>query len=264
MWFLALLGVSGCLRSVGPETYTPDTAFETGLSVDGNADAIFAMKHVFAVLQTDPSPFGSGEESMAVTSIMRVAWTQDGTAVAWSETLCGLSSNMVFGTTTSYPEAFVSSMPRRTRSAMLSGENTGATLTAGPFYDVVGAELEDPATDALPTEAGDSRVTDPDGDGNPGVTVDVDQSILGRGSVYVAQRLDQSMEGTLISEDRIEGYVTGQREQTILGATASWLETEVQERPDPDPNHSFFIMQRVDSSTSCADILASQAELFDN
>ena len=81
MWFLALLGVSGCLRSVGPETYTPDTAFETGLSVDGNADAIFAMKHVFAVLQTDPSPFGNGEESMAVTSIMRVARTQDGTAV---------------------------------------------------------------------------------------------------------------------------------------------------------------------------------------
>jgi hypothetical protein len=259
---LAIL-LAACSRTEAPESFVQDTSFVWGEDLSSEGLPLrFVMKHAFSVLQTDPSPFGSSQEALAVTSFLLVTWERTGTEVTWDETLCGLRSNEVFGTTTSYPAAFVASVPLYTRTATLDAETTGASFAAGPFIDVIGADLPDPTTSPLPTSAADSTVVDADGDGNPGITVEVDQNLLGSGEVYVAQRLEQTLSGTVTGPDRIEGFVTGVREQVVLGASAGWLETPVEEQPDPDPSHSFFILQGADPATDCGTLMATPDAFF--
>ena len=115
-----------------------DTSFEWGEDLSSEGLPLrFVMKHAFSVLQTDPSPFGNSQEALAVTSYLLVTWERTGTSVTWDETLCGLRSNEVFGTTTTYPRAFVDSVPTYTRNASLDAETTGAGFSAGPFTDVI-------------------------------------------------------------------------------------------------------------------------------
>lgn len=260
---MPLLCLAACSRNEDPESFNPDTSFEWGEDLSSEGLPLrFVMKHAFSVLQTDPSPFGSSQQALAVTSYLLVTWERTGTSVTWDESLCGLSSNEVFGTTTTYPRAFIDSVPVVTRTATLDAETTGAGFAGGPFVDVIGADLANPETDPLPTSGSASTVVDADGDGNPGVTVEIDQNLLGSGEVYVAQRLRQTLSGTVTGPDRIEGFVEGTREQVVLGASAGWLETPVEEEADPDPSHSFFILQGAAPETDCAELMASPESYF--
>ena len=260
---LALLLLVGCLRSEDPEDFTVDSGFESGVDLaEAGRSWDMAMKHVVSVLQTDPSPFGDEQAPLAVTSYMAVSWEREGTAVTWTETLCDMESNVVFGTETTYPRAFQDAVGVVIRTGTLSGESTGARLEAGEFVDLLALALDDPDTDPMPTDAGDPAVLDADADGQPGVTVHVDQSLLGEADIYIAQRARMSLTGTAVAPDRIEGNVQWTREQVVLGASESWAEDPPEEAPDPDPSHSFFILQGVPDGVGCAGILRERDGLF--
>lgn len=151
-------------------------------------------------------------------------------------------------------------VPTYSRTATLSAAETGASFTAGPHIDLLGVALDDPAGDDLPTEPDDDAVVDHDGDGEPGVTVHVDQEIMGEGDVYVAQRSTTTLEGVVVATDRIEGWIDATPEQSVLGASEWWLELETESIPDPDS--SYFVFQEIDTGWGCAEILAAKEDLF--
>lgn len=241
---------------------------ETGGDDTGGGQAAdtrtFAMLQVVATVVTDPGPFTDDQEQADTTSVLLVDWRREGTSLTWTETTCSVEQSEVFDTVTSFPDAFVEHLPVRTRTGELSAPETGATLTAGPFVDLVSVDLEDPSGDDLPEEADDDRVFDLDEDGQPGVTVHIDQAIMGEGDVYVVQRSIARMDGVVVAADRIEGYLESSPEQSVLAASEWWLELDAPPpEPDPEPSHSYFVLQQVADGATCADILAQRATLFD-
>ncbi len=220
----------------------------------------------FAFLQSTrtlvDSPVGGGTAPSDTRAVARLAWRRVGTDVTWDEELCSLESTEVHDTQTTFPAAFVASVPVSTRVATLSAAETGATFTAGPFTDVLGARLDNPESDRLPTRASDSRQWDQDGDGQPGMTVHVDQAFLGEGDVYVAQRTTTRLDGVVVATDRVEGFVTIEQEQVVYDASTWWLELDTNQRADDTPEYNFFVMQQVDAADDCASILRDQRSLF--
>jgi hypothetical protein len=220
----------------------------------------------FAMLQRTRSlvdhPVWGSTSPSDTTALMLVAWERDGEQATWEEVLCGLESTKVHGTTTSYPAAFIDGIPLRTRTAEIEGFERGDAFDAGPLIDVIGADLADEADDPLPADADAPTEYDQDGDGKPGMTVNVDNNLLGKGDVYVAQRATTTLSGEVVADDRIEGSLSWSQEQVTLGATKDWLLLDTNSRPDTSALNNFFILQEVEESTTCDDVIADQLALF--
>lgn len=250
-----------CSEPVEPESFEISDG-EDGVELSEQDSGWFALKHVVSTLVANPLNQDERAPSLT-TSYLLAEYTRDGTSVRWIETLCDISSTEVFGTLSSFPDAFVDTMPPRERTVTLSELATGATLDGGPFVDVNGAQLDDPDNDPLPEDPEASTVYDQDRDGEPGMTILITHDLLGTGEIYAAQREWKSVTGELVSADRLEGYVDAEGEQTVLGASEAWLTLSTPAPiPDPEPTHSYFILQRIDGD-DCGTVLAERAELFD-
>ncbi len=279
---LSILSLLACAPDPSKDAFTPgevedpgtpldsagvdDTATEDTAAGEDTGDTAPVVE-VWGMLQSTRSlvdnPVGSGSDTTDTRAVSLLRWTRTGTAVVWESELCALTSTEVYGTLTSFPDAFIAGFPILERSATLSAPETGATFTAGPFVDVIGARLDAPDDD-LPTSSRDSRQWDQDEDGQPGMTVHVEQSILGSGEVYVAQRTSGTLEGTVLRADRIEGRVRDfAQEQSLYGASTWWLEIPTNNRPDTTEDANWFILQALSSDTGdCAALVSAQRTLF--
>lgn len=159
--------------------------------------------------------------------------------------LCSLrlesSSKMV---QTTFPRAFLQAIPPVQVDLLLRDRE----VRGRPQTLVLGARLEDPRAESLPSDAEDARVFDQDGDGHPGMTVEV--SGLVSGQVYVVQRSTTELQGKRTGQ-RMEGRLSFELDQAVVGASKSMLKRGPE--PTPDPRNSFFRLQRVSDSISCAE-----------
>lgn len=131
-----------------------------------------------------------------------------------------------------------------------------------PTPTPIGIDLEDPANTPLPTDPNDPRITDDDGDGNPGVSA---RLILGEdleGDLYIARREIFSYDVVQVDDDRFEGTITDDSEQLIIGASDPMLMTESAWVQNPDPERNPVIWIRVDDSWDCDRLAAERDELF--
>lgn len=192
-----------------------------------------------------------GEVRSTTRAVVLYRLKHDGDRLYGEGTLCSLSidsgSTMV---RTIIPEAFRKAVERSTLEATLKVEGGQLRLRQGRKWQVVGARLDNPARDALPTGPSDPRVYDQDQDGHPGVTVKVDGLVSGE--IYVVQRSWSELEGIQRSSDRFEGYVRFDQEQVILGATKKMLRNPLPSRPDL--NRSVFTFERVGDDATCASL----------
>lgn len=225
-------------------------------------ERVFALLEVVSTLIDDPNPFSGETGTTQLFATKRVEWRREGVQVQWRERVCGMSSTEIFGTLTVYPELLVSSLPEVERQATLSDAVVGATFVMEAQVTLLGAILEDPYLDPMPDTAEDPEVWDQDGDSLPGVTVRVDQELLGSGEVYVAQRTFTSYEGVVESATRVGGYLESDNEQVVLDASTWWLLLETNSRDDPERDHSWFAFEQIESSMSCEDIQDQAGELF--
>jgi hypothetical protein len=95
----------------------------------------------------------------------------------------------------------------------------GAMIATPEVVVVLGADLNDPANDLLPTMEMPGSAIDQDDDGNPGVTIDAD-TVLCRNppeQLYLALRARVTMTATIDDVDRFTGSVTPGLEQSVLG-----------------------------------------------
>ncbi len=244
-----------------------DTAEDTAGGNDTAEDTAVPVVETWGMLQSTRSlvdnPVGSGTDTTDTRAVSLLRWTRTGTDIVWESELCALTSTEVYGTVTSFPSAFLAAFPVHERTGTLGAAETGATFTAGPFVDVIGARLDSP-DDALPTTERDSRQWDQDGDGEPGMTVHIEQSILGGGDAYITQRTASTLVGTVLRNDRIEGYVRDfTQEQVLYGASTWWLEIPTNNRPDTTEDANWFVLQKLgNDGDDCAALVATQRTVF--
>ena len=254
--------MAACTPPVTPESFQISDA-ETGVEILEQDAGWYGLKLVLSSLVANP--LNQDERGPSVnTSYLIAELSRDGVEITWNETLCAISATEVFGTLSEFPSAFVDTMPVRQRSLVLEELAAGAAVHGGPFVDVNGAQLDEPTSDPLPEEGDDPRVVDQDLDGDPGITIQVTHSIVGTGNIYAAQRGANHFDGEMISADRIEGYVDAESEQVVLGASEAWLTLSTPDPiPAPEPTHSYFILQRMDTAEpDCSTLLSSRSVLF--
>ncbi len=206
-----------------------------------------------------------GEEEAKNVSVLRIDIEQEGEDLEVFSEVCSLEiiEESTLADTT-IPDSFVESLEPTTRLG---------SVADGQFelfwdYEVRGVEFEsgqDPETEPLPTDADDPRVFDQNGDGNPGLTIEIDASIAS-GDVYVIQRGSDRFESTVVDDGEISGIVDWEDEQEILGASNDLLLTaEPENRPHPDEDASYFEMIRLgdDEADDCDTLAAERDQRFD-
>jgi hypothetical protein len=126
----------------------------------------------------------------------------------------------------------------------------------------IGIEMDDPANEALPTDPSDPRIFDADGDGNPGVTSRVKVSDELQGEIYLARREIFIYDLTQQSADRLEGSITDQSEQLVLGASNPVFATTTNWKQIDDPARNPLIWLRVDADWDCDRLAQERDRIF--
>jgi hypothetical protein len=133
------------------------------------------------------------------------------------------------------------------RSGTFAPDDSGQlTLTLPTLIEVFGAILTDPACEALPVDANDPRLFDTDGDGFPGITVDL--SGLISGTLRSVQRQATALRGMAVAADRVEGGMAYESDQSVVASdppSIRTLYTGSQSSADPTVCSSSFVMVRV-------------------
>jgi len=198
-----------------------------------------------------------GERPRRIYQIAKIAIAQDGPdLVLRSEGICLMKFDM--GTSMvrlSVSPEFLKVAHIGPLRGSLSREGDEVLLKIPTFTVLNGVRLAEPETEPLPTSPEDPRVVDIDGDGKPGFTVYV--RILGfiPGETYVVQRLRQEYHGRVWGPDLVRGVIAWEDEQVTLGASGSFFLISGRGRPDPDPNHSFFILRRITGTETCDELI---------
>jgi hypothetical protein len=234
---------------------SPDAGM-TGLDLTGT----FAVQIVSAQVITTSL---LGAQNTRVVTLARAEVMQSGLSAQAVVEVCGISMDPLGGETTTYPQAAIASLAHEHLSIALDGTNVGAHATTQPSAELLGWTSQTPLTDPLPTDPNDQRVTDPDHDGNPGVTLQISGFISG--SLYIVNRTTIALNGTIMSADRVAGLNTTTIEQDVLGATNGLIPTgPVAAMADQDPNASTFAMVRLSltAPNACSDIIANAGTLF--
>lgn len=152
---------------------------------------------------------------------------------------------------TQIPDEVMRSIQPSPRIVRLEYEDTGVLLSQDWHVEVRGAVLDDPANDALPTSSDDPRLVDQEGDGFPGMTIEVELVGLYTGATYATQRYRYRLHGDVIDENTIIGFIEWTSEQTIVAATNDLFLLPFQDYTDPDSTKHKFIMTRADESWTC-------------
>ena len=117
---------------------------------------------------------------------------------------------------------------------------------------VIGASLEDPLTEPLPTSADDARVLDVELDGEPGVTL-----TLENWDIYGAMRLLFRLQGELESDGVLTGQAEIAMETAVFGDTvplinvASSLASAREDTTVISESHRFELTRMTRGSLSC-------------
>lgn len=204
-----------------------------------------------------------GEVISTTTALLLLEITRQGEGFTLRETVCAIDlASTADSVTMRIPPAFQRAVSGRTRPARLERDGAGWRYVQPMKIEVSGAQLKNPERDKLPDDEDDPRVTDPDRDGKPGLTVQVRGLI--DGDIYVVQRDRSELTGTLSPDGtRVAGGIKWRAEQTVLDATSVFLSGDPPESaPHKDAKRSTFKMTRVAPGASCADLLAKRRSLF--
>ncbi len=92
----------------------------------------------------------------------------------------------------------------------------------------------------------DTNLTDPDGDGFPGVTVHLNISGVLKGDIYIIRKEVYQDYLQIISPDLLWGNVVDSSEQFVLGASLSFLNRPSHNKQHEDPGMNPIFLKRVD------------------
>jgi hypothetical protein len=105
--------------------------------------------------------------------------------------------------------------------------------------------IEGDAMKPLSTNPNDPKLTDPDNDGHPGVTVQISVGKFFRGEIYITRREIFSNYLTLNGNGTLSGYVIDRSEQFVVGASKKILNQESHNFQHPDKGLSPVLLVKV-------------------
>jgi hypothetical protein len=109
----------------------------------------------------------------------------------------------------------------------------------------------------------DPRLTDPDGDGHPGVTVQISVGRFFRGEIYITRREIFSNYLTWNADGTLTGYVVDESEQFVVGASKKILAQESNSVQHPDRGLSPVLLVPVDRGIDTwEELLQIRDEIF--
>lgn len=109
----------------------------------------------------------------------------------------------------------------------------------------------------------DPAINDADGDGKPGVTVNVVLWGLIKGDIYIARREIFANDLTLYSDGTLQGTVTDSSEQLVIGASLSFLNQPNNPPQQEDLGLSPMLLIPVaEDLDTCEELMAQRDELF--
>ncbi|MFT6397648.1 MAG: hypothetical protein ACJAYU_002402 [Bradymonadia bacterium] len=180
---------------------------------------------------------------------------QDG-SIQVESLLCDMSvetsTNMA---STVIPSAFISAVGRTTWRATIDAGRLHSPMT----YTTMGLSEVSPE-DSLPESGDDPRVLDPDGDGQPGMTIQV--TGLAGGEMYFVQRSWRELESTRVTGTTIDGTVSWDATRVVLGATSRSLRNARPAVPTESPAENYFRMTRIADQSTCVEVAAQGPSLF--
>jgi hypothetical protein len=224
----------------------------------------FDMTGSWATLLVNAQNYNSalGPGNVTITTIEKFDAVQTGTMVSNTNVeVCSVTFSPYLSSTTTYPASALRAITAATSTATLGG-----AMTATPFMvehvEWVGWRPNgDPKMESLPTMAMDPRVLDPDGDGHPGVTIQVQGPISGK--VYIVNRNIIDLNGTVMNTHCIKGASHTVQVTNPLGADPVLLASPITAMPDPDASKSTFVSVRLPPNiTTCTQIVANKVSLF--
>jgi hypothetical protein len=248
----AACGGSGT-EGVDPGPTGPDF---TG-KVEPRIVGAYAMKRQTAAIQTLPI---LGMQASITISYGMGKIARQGDVFTLTESVCRVAPTSSGSVTTTIDDGVPRSTPAATVSLDVHPDGANVVWSRPSAPLVLGARLDNPGSDTLPSMASDPRVFDQDGDGHPGVTAHI--AGLVSGDVYVAQREKSSYAGKLVADGQLTGLVTGTSEQMVLDASNTLLNQNVPSMPDPDPQKSNVTLKRVESEWDCDKLVAQIATVF--
>jgi hypothetical protein len=133
-------------------------------------------------------------------------------------TACTMELPAVFGAQTFATQAlYDTAYPVTSTDGFVTGLQVGSGYVSGQLAELWGYETDDPYRDPPPVTADDPRITDTDGDGNPGATI----LVRGGGGceTFIVQRTLTTFEGIFVAPDQIDGMSVSHTHQYTVGAT---------------------------------------------
>ncbi|TVQ28613.1 MAG: hypothetical protein EA382_01680 [Spirochaetaceae bacterium] len=109
----------------------------------------------------------------------------------------------------------------------------------------------------LSTDPNDPNLLDPDGDGNPGVTVTIRVGNYLHGEIYITRREIYRYYLELNSNGNLYGHVVDESEQFVIGASRRIFRQESNMEQITDPGMSPIMLVRVDDDMDTCDVLMS-------
>jgi hypothetical protein len=197
-------------------------------------------------------------------SLLLADVTETGTEIALHAAYCDQSSQDTGSMAhVVIPKSYSQSLKPMDRAGSFAAGSDGTSVfSLPPDVAVVGAILDDPMNDPMPTEASDARVVDQDNDNHPGITIKLSGTV--NGDLYVVQRQVSEFTGIAVSGDRIEGHYGFTSEQIVLESNPATLKSLAANTAVVDPNvcASAFTLVRIAATATCDDVTSNKA-LFD-
>lgn len=177
---------------------------------------------------------------------------QDGSVLV-ADKPCNIRSESSGGSSLRFPQALIDSLPNREYSYQVSRSADAVQLSLENNVEILGATLANPLTDPMPKNKEDPAVIDMDGDGQPGISVEVTARALIKikGTMYLAQRQIFNEQLSVIDAATMQGKIIWRQEQSILGSSNPILSTVV---PTVTPLDSTVTLKKLNDGASCDDV----------
>ncbi len=263
------VSADAALQDLGPDSAADASASDVALPdaepppdlglPDRRGDLVgpWALVTRVATIQTvsipGMEPYGSVTHSYALVDVRR-----EGEALMLTERYCHveITSDWGMGVPVLISDAWTRSMEPFEAPLVPSAEGM---WRRPEVVQAVGARLEDPVDERLPTEVDDPRVFDQDGDGHPGVTSEV----VGIGEIYLVRRERYLFVDLSFDESgRLSGRMDDTSEQVVLGASNAALDVPITIEPDPDPETSVVELVPLAEPLDCDTLVERSEALF--
>lgn len=139
-------------------------------------------------------------------------------ALQVTEKNCSLVADKVAGASINIPDSSIQKTPALSSKLELAEVDGTLSIKRGSRTVVVGANLANPLTDALPETSSDPRLVDVDSDGKPGLTSRLSFGFL-KGDIHFIQRSTTDYEAVLGADGELSGIINDKTEQVTLGGT---------------------------------------------